>query len=129
MPALILGVAVGIICVLACSKIEATFRYDDSLDAFGVHGVGGTLGALLTGVFAPRTPWDLNCHQAVGLLEGGPAMKVQITAVVVTWVFSIVADVHHPEGGDAIMGSRVTEHEERLGLDVTQHEEEGYIFV
>ena len=52
MPALIMGAAAGIVCYLACSKLKAAFNYDDSLDAFGVHGVGGTLGAVLTGVFA-----------------------------------------------------------------------------
>ena len=129
MPALILGVAAGLVCAFACSKIKAAFRYDDALDAFGVHGVGGTLGAILTGVFATRAAWDINNHQPVGLLEGGPAIKGQIVAVVVTWIFSIVATFIILKVVDAIIGLRVTEHEERLGLDVTQHEEEGYIFV
>jgi Amt family ammonium transporter len=104
------------------------FRYDDSLDAFGVHGVGGTLGAILTGVFATRAAWDLNNHQPMGLLEGGTALKGQIVAVLVTWVFSIVATFVILKVIDLIIGLRVTEQEERIGLDLSQHDEEGYIF-
>jgi Amt family ammonium transporter len=105
------------------------FGYDDALDAFGVHGVGGTLGAILTGVFATRAAWNINSGDPVGLLEGGGALKGQITAVIVTWIFSIVATFIILKVVDVIVGIRATEEEERRGLDITQHEEEGYIFV
>ena len=129
MPALIMGAAAGIVCAFACSKIKAAFGYDDALDAFGIHGVGGTLGAILTGVFATRAAWDVYGGEPVGLLEHGPALKGQIVAVVVTWVFSIVATFILLKIVDAIIGIRVSPQEESLGLDVSQHEEEGYIFV
>jgi Amt family ammonium transporter len=129
MSALIMGVAAGFICALACSKLKAAFGYDDALDAFGVHGVGGTLGAILTGVFATRAAWDINGGNPVGLLEGGTVIKGQIVAVIVTWVFSIVGTLILLKIVDAIVGLRVTPEEETLGLDVTQHGEEGYIFV
>jgi Amt family ammonium transporter len=129
MPALIMGAAAGLICAFACSKIKAAFGYDDALDAFGVHGVGGTLGAILTGVFATRAAWDINAGQPVGLLEGGTALKGQLVAVLVTWVFSIVATFIIVKVVDAIVGIRVSQQDEVRGLDITQHEEEGYIFV
>jgi Amt family ammonium transporter len=129
MPALIMGVAAGLVCAIACSKVKSAFGYDDALDAFGVHGVGGTLGAILTGVFATRAAWNINGTDPVGLLEGGPALKGQLAAVVVTWVFSIVATFIILKIVDVIVGIRVTPEEEVLGLDVTQHGEEGYIFV
>jgi Amt family ammonium transporter len=129
MPALIMGAAAGLVCAFACSKIKVMFGYDDALDAFGVHGVGGTLGAILTGVFATRAAWNINSGEPVGLLEGGGALKGQIAAVVITWVFSIIATFIILKVVDAIVGIRVSEEEEVRGLDVTQHEEEGYIFV
>jgi len=128
MPAIIMGVAAGVVCAFACGKVKAKFGYDDALDAFGVHGVGGTLGALLTGVFATRavTPFD---GKPLGLIEGGSVMKGQIVAVIATWVLSIVATYIILKIVDAIMGLRVLPQEEVIGLDLTQHEEEGYIFV
>ena len=73
--------------------------YDDSLDAFGVHGVGGTLGAILTGVFATRAAWNIDEGHKLGLIEGESRVFIgQLVAVAVTWVFSIVAHVHHLEG-------------------------------
>jgi ammonium transporter, Amt family len=129
MPALAMGAIAGIVCAFACSKIKAIFGYDDALDAFGVHGVGGTLGAILTGVFATRAAWDLNNHQPMGLLEGGTALKGQLVAVAVTWVFSLVATFIILKVVDVVVGLRVSEQDEVRGLDITQHEEEGYIFV
>ncbi len=129
MQALLMGVAAGFVCAFACSKIKSMFGYDDALDAFGVHGVGGTLGAILTGIFATRAAWDLNNHQPMGLLEGGTALKGQLVAVAVTWVFSIVATFIILKIVDAVVGIRVSEQEEVRGLDITQHDEEGYIFV
>jgi Amt family ammonium transporter len=134
MPALLMGALAGIVCAFACSKIKATFGYDDTLDAFGVHGVGGTLGAILTGVFATRACWDIgavNGHSGtrLGLIEGGTVIGGQIAAVAVTWIFSIVVTIILLKIVDALVGLRVSAQEETLGLDVSQHEEEGYIFV
>jgi len=129
MPALAMGAIAGIVCAFACGKVKNAFGYDDALDAFGVHGVGGTLGAILTGVFATRAAWNINGTDPVGLLEGGPALKGQIAAVVVTWVLSIVATFIILKVVDVTIGLRVTEPEEIKGLDITQHGEEGYIFV
>jgi Amt family ammonium transporter len=128
MSALIMGAAAGILCAFACSKIKAAFRYDDALDAFGVHGIGGTLGAILTGVFATRAAWNINNGEPVGLLEGGTALKGQMVAVLVTWVFSVVVTFIILKVVDLVIGLRVSERDEMLGLDVSQHEEEGYIF-
>ncbi|MEX0643178.1 MAG: ammonium transporter [Pirellulales bacterium] len=129
MPALLMGAIAGLVCAFACSKIKAAFGYDDALDAFGVHGIGGTLGALLTGVFATRATWNIGEGQPLGLLEGGTVLKGQVAAVLVTWVFSIVATFIILKVVDGLVGLRVSEREEILGLDVSQHEEEGYIFV
>ena len=85
MPALLMGVAVGVVCFLACTSLKARFRYDDSLDAFGVHGVGGTLGAILTGVFATRATGACGDGKLLGALEagsvGGSVLPAQIIAV------------------------------------------------
>jgi Amt family ammonium transporter len=133
MSALIMGAAAGVICAFACSKIKAAFGYDDALDAFGVHGVGGTLGAILTGVFATRAAWDIGALNnasgtLLGLIEGGTVIKGQLVAVGVTWAFSLVVTFIILKVLDVIVGLRVSEKEEGLGLDVSQHEEEGYIF-
>ncbi len=128
---LIMGVAVGVVCYLACTALKSKFNYDDSLDAFGVHGVGGTLGAILTGVFATRAVQDLNKSgdHALGLLEGGSLLTGQIAATVITWVFAAVVTFVLLKVLDATMGLRVSPEDESAGLDVTQHGEEGYIFL
>lgn len=127
-PALILGVAVGIVCFFACTTIKSKFKYDDALDAFGVHGVGGTLGAILTGIFATRAVSNLNSGQPLGLLEGGSLLMGQVAAVVITWVYAIVVTFVLLKVLDLTMGLRVSQEEELEGLDTTQHGEEGYIF-
>ena len=68
MPALLMGVAVGVVCFLACTSLKSRFKYDDSLDAFGVHGVGGTLGAILTGIFATRATGGVRRQRAAGAI-------------------------------------------------------------
>jgi ammonium transporter, Amt family len=131
MPALLMGFAAGLVCAFACGKLKPAMGYDDSLDAFGVHGVGGTLGAILTGVFATRAAWDIDNGLKLGVMEGGGTRVLigQIVAVAVTWVFSIVATFIILKVIDAVMGLRVSESDEVRGLDVTQHGEEGYIFI
>jgi Amt family ammonium transporter len=128
MPAIFMGIAAGIVCSLACTLLKPKFGYDDSLDAFGVHGVGGTLGAILTGVFATRAVWDIGAGKPLGLLEGGPVLTAQIIATAITWIGSIVVTFVLLKVLDATMGLRVTEDQESEGLDISQHSEEGYIF-
>ncbi len=128
MSAIIMGAAAGVMCSFTCSWLKPKCGYDDSLDAFGVHGLGGTLGALLTGVFATRAVWDIGKGEPLGLLEGGPVLKAQIIATVVSWVFAAVVSVILLKFLDATMGLRVSQSEEMEGLDLTQHGEEGYIF-
>jgi len=124
---MILGLCGGVVCYLACTKLKNAFKYDDSLDAFGVHGVGGTLGAVLTGVFATET---LVGKEFAGLLEGNPQQLVNQlvgvgaaigTAVIGTFVLLKILDM--------AMGLRVSQEEELIGLDLSQHGEEGYIFL
>jgi Amt family ammonium transporter len=129
MPALVMGAIAGVVCAIACGKVKAAFGYDDALDAFGVHGVGGTLGAILTGVFATRAAWDIAGGEPLGLIEGGRVITGQVVAVIVTWVFSIVVTFIILKVVDGVIGIRVTQEDEIRGLDITQHGEEGYIFV
>jgi ammonium transporter, Amt family len=130
MPALLMGVAAGIVCFTACTRLKSRFKYDDSLDAFGVHGVGGTLGAILTGIFATRAtgafPGD---KSLLGLLEGGKVLTAQVVAVAITWVLAVVATYVILKALDALMGLRVSRTAEIEGLDYSQHGEEGYIFI
>jgi len=132
MPALVMGAIAGVACAFACGKIKAAFQYDDALDAFGVHGVGGTLGAILTGIFATRAAWDIGGGKPLGWIEAGSfgesVMRGQLTAVVVTWVYCLVVTFVILLVVNAVVGLRVTREQEVQGLDVTQHEEEGYIF-
>jgi ammonium transporter, Amt family len=124
MAALVIGAAAGVVCFWATSYVKNRFAYDDSLDAFGVHGVGGTLGALLTGVFASKL---INPGAADGLAHGNPQQLVnQAVAVAATWIFAIVMTVIIIKVVDAIVGLRVTPDEEIAGLDNTQHGETGY---
>ncbi len=129
MPAIIMGLAAGIVCFVACTTIKTRFGYDDSLDAFGVHGVGGTLGAILTGVFATRAVWDIGDGKPLGLIEGGSVITGQIAATVISWGLAIVVTFVLLKVLDATMGLRVTQEDEIQGLDLSQHGEEGYIFI
>ena len=128
MHALIMGAAAGIVCAIACGTIKAKLGYDDSLDAFGVHGVGGTLGALLTGVFATRAVSNMDDGNPLGMIEGGSIMGGQLAAVGVTIAFSVVATFILLMVVKALVGLRVSENDETLGLDQSEHGEEGYIF-
>jgi ammonium transporter, Amt family len=129
MPALAMGAIAGVVCSLACSVLKPKLGYDDSLDAFGVHGLGGTLGAILTGVFATRAVWDVGKGAELGLLEGGKVLTAQLIATGVTWVLAAVVTFVILKVLDVTMGLRVSQADEIEGLDVSQHGEEGYIFV
>jgi Amt family ammonium transporter len=129
MPALGMGFAAGIVCFLACTSLKSAFGYDDSLDAFGVHGVGGTLGAILTGVFATRACWNIDAGHELGLIESNSRIFIgQCVAVAVSWIFAAAVTFVLLKILDATMGLRVTAEQEMEGLDTTQHGEEGYIF-
>ena len=129
MSAIIMGLAAGVVCYIACTSLKNSLGYDDSLDAFGVHGIGGTLGAVLTGVFATRAVNDAADGAPLGLIEGGSIMLGQVMAVVVTYVIAIVVSFILLKVIDAVIGLRAPQEEEVRGLDLTQHGEEGYIFL
>ena len=121
-----MGIIAGVVCYFACAKVKQKFGYDDSLDAFGVHGVGGTVGALLTGVFASK---HLSSGH-YGVLDGMPGQMVpQIVSIVATAVFALVVTFFILKVLDVVMGLRVSQDDEVQGLDVSQHGEEGYIFL
>jgi Amt family ammonium transporter len=132
MAALGIGLIAGVFCYWMVAKVKAKFGYDDSLDAFGVHGAGGTLGALLTGVFAVSAvnPMfkDAQGHTLPsGLLEGNAHQLLnQAVGVAIAWVLAIVGTVSILKLVDATIGLRVSEEEEVQGLDLSQHGEEGY---
>jgi len=130
MSALWIGLIAGIFCYLMVVKVKAIFGYDDSLDAFGVHGAGGTLGALLTGVFATSVINPiLGPGKPIGLLEGNSGQVVnQLIAVAIAWSLSIVGTLIILFVVDKTIGLRVSEEDERTGLDLSQHDEEGYDF-
>jgi Amt family ammonium transporter len=127
MPAIIIGLAAGIICYLMVSWVKSKFGYDDALDAFGVHGVGGTLGAILTGVFATKDVNNLFKDGPMGLLEGNGGQVVnQLIASGVAWVLAIVGTLVILKVTDLIVGVRADEQGEIEGLDLSMHGEEGY---
>jgi ammonium transporter, Amt family len=132
MSAIVIGLAAGIVCFLMVTRVKAMFRYDDSLDAFGVHGAGGTLGALLTGVFASSAvnPIFRNAQgntMASGLLEGNVGQLLnQLVGVVIAWGLAIVGTLVILKVVDVTIGLRVSEEHEMQGLDLSQHGEEGY---
>ena len=124
MAAIVIGLAAGVVCYSAC-MLKSSFGYDDSLDVVGVHGVGGILGAILTGVFASKA---INPAGNDGLLYGNPSLLVtQLKAVGVTVVFAVVGTAVILMVLKAVMGLRVTEDEERMGLDLSQHSESAYV--
>jgi Amt family ammonium transporter len=129
MPALAFGVVGAAVCYGACTRLKARFGYDDSLDVFGVHGVAGTLGAILTGIFATRATGAMGDGKLLGLLEGGPLLKAQIVVALVSWGMAIVGTFVLLKLIDGAMGLRVAPQAEVEGLDYSQHEEEGYILV
>ncbi|OPY60840.1 MAG: Ammonium transporter NrgA [Syntrophorhabdaceae bacterium PtaU1.Bin034] len=124
LSAIVIGIVVSIVCFIAVAIIKPRLGYDDSLDAFGVHGIGGIWGALATGLFASKL---VNPDAANGLFFGNPKqLMVQLVAVGVTVVYSFVATVILYKVVDWIVGMRVAEKEEIMGLDLTQHNENAY---
>jgi len=132
MSAIVIGLAAGIFCFLMVTRVKAVFGYDDSLDAFGVHGAGGTLGALLTGIFASSAvnPIFKDAQGNTlpsGLLEGNAHQLLnQSIGVVIAWVLATVGTLAILKIVDLTLGLRVSEDQEMQGLDLSQHGEEGY---
>lgn len=120
---ILIGLLAGVVCYFAV-QLKPRLRVDDALDVFGVHGVGGTLGAILTGVFATVA---VNSGGANGLLYGNPSqLLIQIVAVGATWLYSAAATFVILKVVDRLFGLRVPEEEELAGLDATQHGELAY---
>jgi len=132
MPALFIGLVAGAFCFYMVASVKARFGYDDSLDAFGVHGAGGTLGALLTGVFAvsavnPIFKDGQGNPIPSGALEGNPHQLLnQCVGIVIAWVLAIAGTLIILKIVDVVVGLRVSADDEVEGLDLTQHGEEGY---
>ncbi|MGD1102180.1 MAG: ammonium transporter [Terriglobia bacterium] len=132
MSALAIGAIAGVVCYLMVTRVKSKFGYDDSLDVFGVHGAGGSLGALLTGVFAVKAINPIfkdaqGAAAAVGLIDGHPAQVLnQFVGVVIAWVLAVVGTLVILKVVDWAVGLRVTEEQEVQGLDLSQHGEEGY---
>jgi Amt family ammonium transporter len=126
MAALIIGFIAGLVCYWSVAILKRQLGYDDSLDAFGVHGVGGTLGAILTGIFANSSVQQVG-DGPVGLLEGNAGQALNnLLGVLITWVLAAVATIIILKIADAIVGLRASNSDETQGLDLTQHGEEAY---
>ena len=133
-PALLIGFLAGIFCFFMVSTVKNKFGYDDTLDAFGVHGAGGTLGAILTGIFATNLVNDGLKDAAgkalpLGWVDGNPHQVLnQLAAVLISWCLAIVATLIILKIVDVTVGVRATAEQEREGLDLSMHGEEGYNF-
>ena len=131
-PALLIGLLAGIVCFWMVTTVKSKFGYDDTLDAFGVHGAGGTLGAILTGVFATNTINDAlkdaaGKPVALGWVDGNPGQVLnQAIAVAISWVLAIVGTLVILKIVDLLVGVRATQEQEVTGLDISLHGEEGY---
>jgi Amt family ammonium transporter len=131
-PALLIGFIAGIVCFFMVTAVKSKFGYDDTLDAFGVHGAGGTIGAILTGIFATSAVNDGLKDSAgkvlpLGLVDGVPGQVFnQAIGVAISWILAIVGTLIVLKICDVILGVRVTPDQELEGLDVSMHGEEGY---
>ncbi len=131
-PALLIGFLAGIVCFLMVTTVKSKSGYDDTLDAFGVHGAGGTLGAILTGVFATSAINDGLKDAAgkvlpLGWVDGNPHQVVnQLIGVGISWGLAIVGTLIILKIVDLLVGVRVSSEQEIEGLDLSMHGEEGY---
>ena len=132
MAALLIGLIAGVFCFFMVFSIKKKLGYDDSLDAFGVHGVGGTIGALLTGVFATRAVNPIlrdsqGTALSLGFVDGNFGQILnQMVGIAIAFLLAIVGTLAILKLVDLVIGLRVAPEEEAQGLDVTQHGEEGY---
>jgi Amt family ammonium transporter len=131
-PAMLIGLVAGVLCFFMVTGVKSKFGYDDTLDAFGVHGAGGTIGALLTGVFATNLVNDGLKDSAgkvlpLGMVDGnGGQVLNQAIGVAISWALAIVGTLIILKICDALLGVRVSAEQELEGLDVSMHGEEGY---
>lgn len=122
--ALIIGIGASILCFIAVSFVKRIFHYDDSLDAFGIHGIGGFWGTLATGLFASKI---INPDGANGLFAGNSKQFfIQLTAAVVTVGYAFIGTFILYKLVDMVIGVRATEDNEAIGLDLTEHNERAY---
>jgi Amt family ammonium transporter len=132
MSALVIGLVAGFVCSFMVFKVKSFFGYDDSLDAFGVHGAGGTVGALLTGVFAASVINPVFKNAAGDTLPSGgidghwAQLLNQAAGIAIAWSISIIGTLVLLFVVDKIVGLRVSAEDEAAGLDLSQHGEEGY---
>jgi len=123
-PAIIIGIVVSLICFSAVSFVKIKLGYDDSLDAFGIHGIGGIWGAIATGLFASTA---VNSAGNNGLFYGNAKLLgIQLAAVGITIAYSLIMSFVLIKIVDKIMGVRVSAKDEAMGLDLTQHNERAY---
>jgi len=132
MSALAIGFIAGVVCFWMTTSIKSRFGYDDTLDAFGVHGAGGTVGALLTGVFASSLVNPILKDASGDVLPSGAIqgnfhqILNQLTGVAIAWIIAIVGTLVILKIVDLVIGLRIPQEDESEGLDLTQHGEEGY---
>lgn len=131
-PALLIGFLAGMVCFYMVTTVKSKFGYDDTLDAFGVHGAGGTVGAILTGVFATKAVNDGLKDAAgnalpLGWVDGKPGQLLnQAAGVVISWLLAIIGTLIILKVVDSLVGVRATMEQEVDGLDLSMHGEEGY---
>ena len=134
LPGMLIGACAGVVCYVMVARVKHKMGYDDTLDAFGVHGAGGTLGAILTGVFATSFINDglkdaAGKVQPLGLVDGnGGQVLNQAVGIAIAWGLAIVGTYLILKIVDATIGVRVSREQESDGLDLSMHNEEGYIF-
>ena len=123
MGSLVIGISAGVLCFLASTKIKRAFGYDDSLDVFGVHAVGGIVGAILVGVFAAEGLGGAGLAEGVSI---GQQVKTQLIGILATIAYTGIVSLFILKVLDRIIGLRVTDDDEAQGLDITAHSERGY---
>ena len=124
MGALAIGIAAGVGCFFASTKIKRLIGYDDSLDVFGVHAIGGIIGAILTGIFCAPSLGGVGFGDGISTI--GKQISIQFLGVISTLIYSGIVSFVILKGLDAIIGLRVSDDEETEGLDLSQHDERGY---
>jgi Amt family ammonium transporter len=123
-PAVVIGIGAGGLCYMVVNYVKLILGYDDSLDVFGMHGVGGTWGMIATGLFASTT---VNPEGSDGLFYGYPyQFFAQVVAVVAVWAFAGAVTFLLVKGLTLVLSPRVDEEAEVMGLDLAQHGEKGY---
>jgi ammonium transporter, Amt family len=132
MAALMIGLLAGVVCYFMVSRVKGIFGYDDALDAFGVHGAGGTMGALMTGIFATSAVNAIfkspqGAALPVGLVDGNAGQLLnQTIGILIAWLVASIGTYLILKLVDALIGLRISTDEEIMGLDLSQHGEEGY---